>query len=166
MDWCLDGVLTTCAANPKLAGDVQQQYCSILTKKLKWMGTYSIIGNGTDHRTYSSNLINRDWSWFFFFYFLRVEFCVKGKAGDTSEVSINIPVLGSTSAVTRTPSFSVRPLKISQSRRRQVFPWQRWKWPKNIPKRCTASLMSRFLYLCHVGIISAPPLLGGWQKAQ
>lgn len=35
VDWCLDGVLTTCAANPKLAEDVQQQYYSILTKKLK-----------------------------------------------------------------------------------------------------------------------------------
>lgn len=96
-------------------------------------------------------LSNGDWSWFFFFFFLRVEFCVKGKAGDTSEVSINITVLGSTSAVTRTPSFSVRPLKISQSRRRQVFPWQRWKHSEKAHRLIDESFpvsWSRRYHLC------------------
>lgn len=32
-EWRLDEVLTTCASIPKLAGDVQQRYCSILTEK-------------------------------------------------------------------------------------------------------------------------------------
>lgn len=70
------------------------------------------LGSGTDHKPYCFQILtNQSQCWSLSFFFL-LEFCVKGKAEEASEVSININIVWSPSVVTCTPSSSMRPLKI------------------------------------------------------
>lgn len=112
------------------------------------------FGSGTDHKPYcSQTLTNRGRCWSPFFFFASfLEFYVKGKAGEASEVSININIVWSPSVVTCTPSSSVRPLKIKSQA--AGFPPSEMK----VTEKTLQKVQS--LYLCQVALMIAPPPLG------